>query len=158
MAPAELFQARLAATAPDGARSVPPLVFSMTPEGLAVARAEAGWAERSAGKAYWDNQLSLVCDPEGDATEGEPGDDGSQLATAQRTGGATFWSDAEWLSCSDGKARPVGPGILPLAHGVSFKLGSGGPNDCKSRVGMLRAAGNAIVPQVAAEFIKAMMP
>ena len=34
-------------------------------------------------------------------------------------------------------------GIFPLAHGVS------------ARVGKLRAAGNAIVPQVAAEFIKA---
>lgn len=55
------------------------------------------------------------------------------------------WSDPEWLSCTDGKARPTKPGILPLAYGVS------------SRMGKLRAAGNAIVPQVAAEFIGVCM-
>lgn len=56
-----------------------------------------------------------------------------------------FWLDAEWLLCLDGKARRVKPGIQPLAHGI--------PN----RVGKLRAAGNTIVPQVAAEFVKAVM-
>src|SRR5690606_24496720 len=53
------------------------------------------------------------------------------------------WSRAEWLPCCDGKARPAEPGIFPLADGV--------PN----RVGTRRGAGNAIVPPVAAEFIKA---
>jgi DNA (cytosine-5)-methyltransferase 1 len=55
------------------------------------------------------------------------------------------WRDTEWLPCRDGKARPTQPGIQPLAHGVS------------ARVGKLRAAGNAIVPQVAAEFIAAYL-
>jgi len=55
------------------------------------------------------------------------------------------WSNLDWLPCTDGKARPVKSGIFPLAHGVS------------ARVGRLRAAGNAIVPQVAAEFIKAAL-
>jgi DNA (cytosine-5)-methyltransferase 1 len=55
------------------------------------------------------------------------------------------WSDLEWLPCTDGKARPTRPGLFPLAHGVS------------ARVGKLRAAGNAIVPQIAAEFIRAAM-
>jgi hypothetical protein len=36
-------------------------------------------------------------------------------------------------------------------------LGSGSPFEGKSRVGMLRAYGNAIVPQVAAAFIEAAM-
>ena len=48
-----------------------------------------------------------------------------------------------FISCADGKARRVEPGIFPLAHGI--------PN----RVGTLRGAGNAIVPQAAAEFISA---
>lgn len=56
------------------------------------------------------------------------------------------WSDLEWLPCTDGKARSTKPGIFPLAHGVS------------ARVGKLRGAGNAIVPQIAAEFIRASMP
>lgn len=56
-----------------------------------------------------------------------------------------FWSDADWLRCRDGKFRPVEPGTFPLADGIP------------SRVGRLRGYGNAIVPQVAAEFIKAFM-
>ena len=56
-----------------------------------------------------------------------------------------FWSDADWILCTDGKWRPVEPGSFPLAHGVS------------DRVGLLRGYGNAIVPQVAATFIEAVM-
>jgi DNA (cytosine-5)-methyltransferase 1 len=59
--------------------------------------------------------------------------------------GSSPWSDLVWLRCTDGKARPTKPGIQPLAHGVS------------ARVGKLRAAGNAIVAPLAAEFIKAVM-
>jgi DNA (cytosine-5)-methyltransferase 1 len=60
-------------------------------------------------------------------------------------GNANPWSDLQWLPCTDGKARPTKPGLFPLAHGVP------------ARVGKLRAAGNAIVPQVAAEFIRSAM-
>ena len=65
---------------------------------------------------------------------------------AQRHGTAPgFWSGAEWVKCSDGTMRPVEPGTFPLAPRV--------PN----AVGMLRGYGNAIVPQVAAEFVMASM-
>jgi DNA (cytosine-5)-methyltransferase 1 len=57
----------------------------------------------------------------------------------------SIWRDADWLFCRDGRWRPVEPGTFPLAHGVS------------NRVGRLRAYGNAIVPQVAATFIRAAM-
>jgi DNA (cytosine-5)-methyltransferase 1 len=53
-----------------------------------------------------------------------------------------FWDDADWIACSDGKARPVEPGTFPLAHGAT------------ARVGRLRAYGNAIVPEVAAFFVE----
>ena len=56
-----------------------------------------------------------------------------------------FWSSYSLIPCLDGKTRRIEPGSFPLAHGVS------------ARVGKLRAYGNAIVPQVAAEFIKAYM-
>ena len=55
------------------------------------------------------------------------------------------WDDLEWLPCRDGKWRPTQPGLFPLAHGLS------------GRVGRLRAYGNAIAPQVAAEFILAYL-
>lgn len=65
---------------------------------------------------------------------------GDECPPAQRAGEAVIW-----LPCRDGKARPTQSGIQPLAHGV--------PN----RVGMLRAAGNAIYVPLAAEFIQAVM-
>jgi len=55
------------------------------------------------------------------------------------------WSNPDWLFCRDGKWRPVEPGTQPLAHGVP------------ARVGRLRGYGNAVVPQVAAEFIRSVM-
>jgi DNA (cytosine-5)-methyltransferase 1 len=53
-----------------------------------------------------------------------------------------FWRDADWLACRDGKWRPVEPGTFPLAHGVP------------GRVVRLRAYGNAINVQQAAEFVR----
>lgn len=56
-----------------------------------------------------------------------------------------LWSDADWLFCRDGKWRPVEPGAFPLANGAA------------SRVGRLRAYGNAINAEAAKEFIAAYM-
>lgn len=56
-----------------------------------------------------------------------------------------FWRDADWLSCKDGKWRPVEPGTFPLADGIP------------ARVGRIRGYGNAIVPEVAAVFIEGFM-
>lgn len=51
------------------------------------------------------------------------------------------WEDADWVFCRDGKWRAVEPGTQPLADGIPAK------------VGRLRGYGNAIIPQVAAQFI-----
>ena len=55
------------------------------------------------------------------------------------------WHDCTYLPCRDGKWRPIKPGLSPLALRIS------------ARVGRLRAAGNAICPEVAQQFIKAYM-
>lgn len=78
---------------------------------------------------------------------------------------AGFWSNPEWLNCRDGKARPTEPGVSPLVNGIPRGVvPSGDPNDtsyanstAEARVMRLRGYGNAIVPQVAAEVIRAFM-
>ena len=70
---------------------------------------------------------------------------GRRLVQLSQNPLAGFWRDAEWLLCTDGKARPVSPGTFPLATG------------CTSRVGKLRAAGNALCAPVAQAFIEAVM-
>ena len=77
-----------------------------------------------------------------------------QSGTAHCT---NWYNNLDWLPCTDGKARPVESGTFPLAYGFAFKLGSGSAFEGKSRIGMLRAYGNAIVPQTAAAFIGAVM-
>lgn len=78
--------------------------------------------------------------------------DGREQRRAEPSGRGTasgrglgYWSDFDVIACADGKARRIEPGSFPLAHGVS------------GRVGLLRGYGNAIVPQLAAEFVKAYL-
>jgi DNA (cytosine-5)-methyltransferase 1 len=61
-------------------------------------------------------------------------------------GESSHWSVFRTIRCLDGKVRrvPTEPAFFPLADGLST-----------NRVGILRGAGNAIVPPLAAEFIKA---
>jgi DNA (cytosine-5)-methyltransferase 1 len=53
------------------------------------------------------------------------------------------WAEPNWIECQDNKYRPIKSGLEPLANGIP------------ARVVRLRGYGNAIVPQVAAEFIQA---
>lgn len=70
---------------------------------------------------------------------------GGQLGGIGSNSRGSSWIGSEWLSGADGKARRFEPGIRLLAHGIP------------ARVGKLRAYGNAIVPQVAAEVIGAYL-
>jgi DNA (cytosine-5)-methyltransferase 1 len=79
--------------------------------------------------------------------------DGSQSYDESTSGcsssrSSTMWNDSRFIYCRDGKYRPipVEPSLFPLL-----------PNGIPNRVGILRGAGNAIVPQIAAEVIKAFM-
>lgn len=76
---------------------------------------------------------------------GHPEKDQGQTGDRNSNAGASFWGNFDVLPFRDGKFRRVEAGTFPLAHGVS------------GRVGLLRGYGNAIVPQVAAEFIQAFI-
>ena len=67
------------------------------------------------------------------------------MGSSQPSRNSGFWSEHIWLTGSDGKSRRSQPGLPLLAHGIS------------NRVGRLRAYGNAIVPPLAAEVIRAFM-
>lgn len=76
----------------------------------------------------------------------------------------TAWVSSVVIDCTDGKSRRVGCGVQPLAYGIPRDMGSGKPElrslvRCarSNRVGRLKGYGNAIVPQVAAEFVRAFM-
>lgn len=78
------------------------------------------------------------------------GADGVAAVDAIRAGGGLHvgsspWRDADWIACRDGKARPTQPGLFPLAARLP------------GRVVLLRGAGNAIVPAVAAQVIGAYL-
>lgn len=80
----------------------------------------------------------------------------------------TEWTNPEWLYCRDDKWRPIKPGVKPLVDGVPRRVVPSNDRntealeiDCENtqeaRVMRLKGYGNAIVPQVAAQFIKAFM-
>lgn len=74
-----------------------------------------------------------------------PGFSQTPNPSRDQTGRSTPWDDYQLIPCLDGKHRRIKSGLLPLAHGIP------------SRVSKLRAIGNTIVPQLAAEFILAYL-
>lgn len=81
---------------------------------------------------------------QGEIGRRETGEEGLPSGYVAKRGGG-FWDSGRWIACPDGKQRIVEPSICLLADGVS------------NRVGKLRGYGNAIVPQVASEFIKTFL-
>lgn len=126
-----------------------------------VVRASPGWGEsaRSAASAgvldCAEHADRVVAHAGGERRQQEPrgahGDEGPHEGRAAQHhhfppgNGQSAWGNHGWIIGHDGKSRRIEPGIRLLAHGVP------------GRVGRLRAYGNAIVPQVAAEVIAAYM-
>lgn len=102
--------------------------------------------------------------------EGHAGhvDDGNQpgridTGEVRPTSTTGHWSDFDLAHCRDNATRRFERGSFPLAHGIPRSMGRGEPKLRRmairaaraNRVCRLRGYGNAIVPQVAAEFIAA---
>lgn len=139
-----------------------------------------GTAERSNRPAA----VELVPELSGDAagvTQGDtssPGPQGrsgvaaNEGPTAPAPSGPGFWDAFDLIPCRDGKhrripARSAEPGLQPVVDGFPSVV-DGVRNrwldvhpltaaKVEGRVGLLKGAGNAIVPEVAAEFVRAWL-
>lgn len=79
----------------------------------------------------------------------------------------SFWADSQWIWCKDGKYRRIPasqPSILRVDDGLPADLDIGWienpfplTSQTPGRVGLLRGYGNAIVPEVATEFINTLV-
>lgn len=78
------------------------------------------------------------------AVEGSAGS-GPALGQSASASTGVLWADFEAARGHDGKCRRIKPGAQLLGHGIS------------NRVATLRGFGNAIVPAVAAHFIRSVM-
>lgn len=106
------------------------------------------------------------CQPEYDCSDlGLPDTESERRGEAWTYSGRSAqwsaWAGAEWIACADGKARRIEPGLSPLANGVSGRVVVVVPDKQTgatishwyNRKAALKGFGNAIVPEVAAEFI-----
>lgn len=97
------------------------------------------------GAPHGRHRAWFVADANGRDASAEGIQRGREYRQQPKDRGADFWKTSDWIKCTDGKDRPIEPGTLPLAHGLT------------ERMGRLRAYGNAIVPQVAEAFIKSYL-
>ena len=105
--------------------------------GVSVRSRRSQQAENDAGGA---NQAMAYChDIDVRTTAG--GQDGPHTYYGH------VWHDSEWIRCADGYWRRTKPGVAGLVYGISAKL----------RRAATEAFGNAIVPAVAYEIIRAIM-
>ena len=113
-------------------------------------------ARQSDGQATKRSTLDAVVDTSKPGLE--------RRSTSRCANKRSTWSASVAIDCRDGKSRRVESSIQPLVNGIPLELGRGKPELSRmakraraNRVGRLKGYGNAIVPQVAAEFVMAIM-
>jgi len=107
----------------------------------------------SVGAPHRRQRLYFVADADSARSQGHGAGSGPRAPAEEVTAGGTcgagtFWSDAEGVYCDDPSGprwRPIEPGSFPLADGTP------------SRVGRLRAYGNALCAPQAEAFVRARM-
>lgn len=112
--------------------------------GQSLQRGGDGFASNSADGRLGDTEhYGLLADPQRRGAGQGEGESGLREPQGPNSG----WGRFKTIYCRDGKTRriPTEPAFFPLAHGIP------------ARMVRLRGYGNAIVPQVAAEFIGAFM-
>lgn len=126
-------QGRPRGAAPEGAR------IALSGGNGGLANSQRGHASEPAG------QRARPGNPQGPGSPSQL--EGRSALLDPRPAGPVngLWADADWLFCRDGKWRPVRPGTFPLAHGAA------------SRVGRLRAYGNALNLEAATQFVASAM-
>ena len=107
----------------------------------------SGAFERGDGEAIFDRSSG------GDGSRQSARNGSPRIISAE-------WSNPNWIECRDNKIRPVKRGIKPLVDGLPRGMVYSGGEIDPNNTGLARALrlkgyGNAIVPQVAAEFIGA---
>jgi DNA (cytosine-5)-methyltransferase 1 len=120
--------------------------------------------ERSRAISQRSGDVSSLADAGGQGLEVERQQQAwGQCQTLERGSQANPWRHPDWLPCRDGKARPTQSGIFPLVNGIPADLVCGSNpgipanETAEARTMRLRGYGNAIVPQLAAQFIAAVM-
>jgi len=101
----------------------------------------------SVGAPHKRDRLFFVADTKCQRPQGHAGDEqnGYKPGWLCSDQSRPAWQTGVWIDCPDGKQRLVEPGISLLADGYP------------ERVAIIHAAGDGIVPQLAAEFIGAYM-
>jgi DNA (cytosine-5)-methyltransferase 1 len=107
-------------------------------------RAPDGLADAVGGLAYADI-LELQRQPPARQQRIHEQDAGAGPGHNSFGRNGSFWADAEWIACHDGKARRAKPEISMLVDGMV------------GRIDLWRLAGNSIVPWLAAEVLASII-
>ena len=147
------------------------VLFGSMAHGNEIGRERSGNARgRRAGLANHGENDELG-NSSGARLAGRPnvsGNDGQELSPIERASrdvdgpgqSESFWANADWVGCTDGNWRAAKPGTRVLDARVSGRVviqRPDGTSHAYSARSAIKGFGNAIVPQVAAEFIRSLM-
>ena len=113
---------------------------------------ELNWMGNSEHNGHFTSEIS-------GSDESPVFDSSTRKDCASQSEGTSSSASISWLYCRDGKYRPIESGLKPLVDGVPRGMvhSSDQRNTQEARAMRLRGYGNAIVPTLAAEFIKSYM-